>query len=87
MPHDESNKKRFRRWPPRVGRSRPRPSGRDDTVSEEGATARSLTPTPAPAPESPEPAGPAYRQTGNKEVKVSFRNRRRRTHIPREAGE
>jgi len=70
MRHDTPHKK-FRRWPPRVKRRRQEPA--DRPAPDAGPPAGHE----APAPEPPSEAGRQGRPLAGREVKVSFRQRRR----------
>lgn len=68
MRHENTHEK-FRRWPPRVKRRRPAPAERP---GPDGGGPAAEPPT-EPAPEPP----PRTRPTAGRDVKVSFRHRRR----------
>lgn len=68
---DETTHKKFRRWPPRVKRRRHAPA--DRPAPGAGSPRGNEAPPGEPAPE----AGRHGRPAAGREVKVSFRPRRR----------
>ncbi|UEX79472.1 hypothetical protein [Sediminicurvatus halobius] len=75
MRHDNTHKK-FRRWPPRVKRRRHEPAER---APDAGAPAPAGRESPADPPEEPQGRS---RPVAGRDVKVSFRHRRRSVSQP-----